>query len=761
MSELTTMPPVHAQWARLKGFATVAQEEARAEQESQEKCSWEEITNKPEKFTPSTHTHKLSEVTDYKEPDLSKYATINKLSSVKKELQEEIKTEVAGLVNGAPEALNTLKELGDAFAENANGVTEVLTQVGEVKASLADYALRSEIPTLPENHVTKDDLAEVAASIPSIEGLATETFVVEKIAETDHSIYATFEYVNEQVKDLASEDFVNEQILAVEKKIPTIPSHEEYALKTEVAESFEAVNSVIGNLESTSNNTYATKTELADEMVNVVKQIDITNDGNTYKTTQIGHKDTISITSSSNERHDVVSITKRNDFNLGSPNLHLNLNTRDTITINNDDTLATKSFVTSQIKAITIPDATNYATKGYVTDAVTEHDVKIQTTYAQKTYVDEKVAAVVVPDTTNFVTKDELVAAKSEIIVAASGDAAAKYATIETVEEIRAAIPSLPGNHVTTEELAAALFRINTLENRVSDLSKTNVTPVIAGNATSVTDETADLVIAASDTPIVANTTYVGKSIDVKSMGVESAKVVMTAKEGDLSVSDYVSSGAIEGSVVEVIANSGEHIKITNSVFGQSGYNAINIGNSSTTVDTAPKSILIDNVKFNGTLANNTINVYGQKDNAVITVSNCHFEGVSNPVRLFNVTNTSCTVNFINCTCSAWESDEHEIQYTGFLIMEEISSATIEEEAATNRFGKDKITVNFINCYGPHGKIVSGDPTTFCGVANENQLIYVFRHKTYNAEIALDNTNVAAGIIPYGDGSNYPVINIK
>lgn len=682
MSEYTVAPNFE-QWARLKGVALVKDEEARAEQESQEKCTWEEVGNKPSEFTPSAHTHKLADVTDYKEPDLSKFVTITKLSSVKQELQSEIKTEVANLVDGAPEALNTLKELGDAFGENKNGVTEVLNQVSEVKASLSDYALKSEIPTLPENHVSKEEFDAAVATIPSIEGLASEVFVTEKIAE-------------------------------VEGKIPTIPSHDELATKTEVEEAIK----------------------------NVVKYEEFTYNGQTRKTVQLANYDSISGIATTGEGHNLVMLSKWDVADFGAVGVHLNLNTKDTVTINDKEEVATVSYVDGKIAEIEIPSIEGLASAEYV---------------------DTKVANVAIPDVSNFATRSEVATAKNEAIVAASGDAASKYATIEDMEEVRDSIPTIPTDHITVEELTAAIYRINTLEDKIFDLSKTNVSSVIAGEATTVNDQTADLVITTSvdSTPITQVTSYTGKSVDVKSMKVESSKVTLTATDGDIAITGYTSTGSIDGKVVEIIANSGEHIKITNSVLGQGGYNAINIGSGSTTVDTAPKSILIDNVRLEGVMSNNAINIYGQKENAVITISNCYFKGVSNPVRLFNKTNTPCTVNFINCVCDAWEADENEIVYSGFLILEDAYSGSVEAEVANNVFGKDKITVNFINCYGPHGKIESADPASFCGVANENQLVYVFRHKLYKEEIAADATNLAAGIVPYGDGSNYPTIIIK
>ena len=750
-SNYNDLAPNFVQWARLKGVALKIDEDARAEQESLEKCTWDEIGGKPEEFTPSAHTHKLSEVTDYKAPDLSKYATINKLSSVKQELQAEIKTEVAGLVNGAPEALNTLKELSDAFGENANGVAEVLTKVGEVKASLADYALKSEIPTLPENHVTKDDLAEVASTIPSIEGLATETFVVEKIAETDHSIYATKVEVEKSVTGLASEDFVNKQILAVESKIPTIPT--DHATKEELASAVATLNSEIASVESTARGDYATKTELAENMVNVVKQLDVTKDYVSYKTIQIGNKETISILNSRDVRNDIVSIDKLNYLTLGSDSLQLNLNTigNTDILINKNDAVATKAYVANQIKTVAVPDLSNYAVKGYVDDAVVALEVKSEGLYAKKSYVDKQFSDAI-PNVSNFVTKDELVVAKTEAIAAASGDASSKYATIESVEEVRNSIPVLPSNHATVEELAAALFRINTLESKVFDLSKSDVVTIVAGESISndVVPENIDLtVVMNSDAAdIEKSLNYTAKSVDIKGVRVKSeasapAKVVVKATDGDVAITNYQSTGVgTTNKGTEISISSNEHVKVSNCTIGQNSYNGLEISLDKT----SPKSVLIDNVKFEGKLNNNAISIFNHTENAVITISNCHFSDVSNALRISNVNNVPCIINVINCVVDSWA--DSSTGYSGFLICQDHSSASASDEVANNRFGSDKITVNFINCVGPNGKKFTefGTPAEFCGTANDNQLVYVYYDKS-------------KAIQPYGDA--YPVINIK
>ena len=171
MSLNIKMSPAHKQWAILKGFATREEEDARAQEEAQVKCTWNEIGNKPEAFKPEEHTHE-------------QYATL-----------EVVEQKVADLVDSAPEALNTIRELADALATkgDATAIIEQISKVetkvdaisldslGYVEPDLSVFALKTEIPVLPEDHVTQYELdtaiSEVEEQIPSIEGLASEEFV--------------------------------------------------------------------------------------------------------------------------------------------------------------------------------------------------------------------------------------------------------------------------------------------------------------------------------------------------------------------------------------------------------------------------------------------------------------------------------------------------------------------------------------------------------------------------------------------------------
>lgn len=71
--------------------------------------SYNDLSNIPETFTPSAHSHATSEITG---------------------LEELISTKIEAVVGSAPEALDTLKELSDALGNDANFAATVTTELG-------------------------------------------------------------------------------------------------------------------------------------------------------------------------------------------------------------------------------------------------------------------------------------------------------------------------------------------------------------------------------------------------------------------------------------------------------------------------------------------------------------------------------------------------------------------------------------------------------------------------------------------------------
>lgn len=186
------------------------------------------------------------------------------------------------------------------------------------------------------------------------------------------------------------------------------------------------------------------------------------------------------------------------------------------------------------------------------------------------------------------------------------------------------------------------------------------------------------------------------------------------------------------------------------------GYNVLEIGLNSTGEE-LPAEVNINNfnVPEESSISNNAILIFGTQDNAVVNLTNCHFNAVSNCLRISNKSNaTGVKVNIKDCTCTQWENRTGYEEYKGFLILEDYTSKTETEAQTNNLFGPDKLTVTFDNVIGPNGKIdFTADPSQgapFAAEADKNT------KQTYY--ICLDN--VAPYVVAW-DATKYPTFIFK
>lgn len=236
------------------------------------------------------------------------------------------------------------------------------------------------------------------------------------------------------------------------------------------------------------------------------------------------------------------------------------------------------------------------------------------------------------------------------------------------------------------------------------------------------------------------------KNVTFKPQGLANNVSPLNFKTESLTMEGVNFTGEVSGStdVVIVQGNQAKSITIKDCEFNTSGiYNTIYIDNTPNL-----NSVLIDNVAFNTANRNNAITVGSTLPNAMINIQNCTFADVSNAMRLFNRTNaTGVSLNVTNCTCTKWETTP---QYAGFFIFEDPQSATADAAIANNVFGPNKVTVTCDNVTGPHGKLMFANPIDGAyqgATANPNQAYYVYYHK--------------GGMIPFGDGSQYPTFIFK
>lgn len=286
---------------------------------------------------------------------------------------------------------------------------------------------------------------------------------------------------------------------------------------------------------------------------------------------------------------------------------------------------------------------------------------------------------------------------------------------------------------VPASQVTAILDRLTVLEGKVEAIRHADVeVPEIPEAVTDSKGQTSKTVTSEAEVIVKDIQTDTdkfvvsAKAVELKDVKSQNNTVILNS-QGDVTISGMENSGTLERTVSnsQISLQSPEYVKITNSSLKQGGYNVVEIGLSKTV--TPPKNVLIDNVDF-GTVSNNAILVFGMQDNGVVTVSNCHFDSVSNAVRYSNRTNAkNVTFNFVNCTCDKWDTDP---TWAGFFMCQDYTSGTVEKEVENNLFAPEKVKVNFINCTGPKGKINTntyGAPADFSATGDKDtQLVYVW-----------------------------------
>ena len=308
---------------------------------------------------------------------------------------------------------------------------------------------------------------------------------------------------------------------------------------------------------------------------------------------------------------------------------------------------------------------------------------------------------------------------------------AANNAADEKVKkDVESAFSSISKLSAELDALKASVVVNDSLVNEVAVLSavvnakRSNIlsTDISAEASTSIESDK-DVVINSSTavtTPVVIK----AKNVDVQGLTVESVTSKITAG-GIVNLTDINSTGTIDrqtqGNAAFSVNTTGDTIRISNCKFGQTGYNALEIGLSAETANV--KNIVIENCEF-ADASNNSILIFRTAANAVVTIKKCTFGNVSNAIRISNANNQSVTVNVIDCAIA---SVDKNLDYTGIVICEDYTSKTVEEAEANNLFAPEKVKFNFVNVTVGGEKVVAGNPEEQFGSKTAEQILYVYR----------------------------------
>ena len=258
-----------------------------------------------------------------------------------------------------------------------------------------------------------------------------------------------------------------------------------------------------------------------------------------------------------------------------------------------------------------------------------------------------------------------------------------------------------------------------------------------------INDKTKDVLV---QNPVIEATS----SIKANSAVVTGAKASVSpalqiVAETNVTVADFtvanVTNVQNQGTLV---VNANDSVVLSNLTFDSTSklYCPIVI-NASKTDGVYPSSVVMENVDYCGTVTKNAINIFGSKDDAVITLKNCHFHNCENVIQLFNYPNAkNVTINLIDCSCDLWDTGA----YAGMFCLNEMNSQTEEEMRENNLFGTMKINIERFMC--PNGQYLT-QATAGMGDGSDTQVCYLYLNKT-------------GSLIPYTGNENlFPVVTVK
>ena len=307
-------------------------------------------------------------------------------------------------------------------------------------------------------------------------------------------------------------------------------------------------------------------------------------------------------------------------------------------------------------------------------------------------------------------------------------------------------------NNENNGDIKNIYARLAILEDKVSGLKKTNTQVISVQNDNmNLNDANKDYIISGEMDKTGAIT---GKSLQMKDMDITlPANANLT--NGNAVLINASQDVQIKGSEIQMNQGTSSNcIKVTNAdtliikdtTFTGTTYNTIMTGQNSTGFI---KNMLIDNCDFNEDCKHINIWFAGHADNAVLTISNCHFKTCEQFLCIsdFADADNKLTVNIINCTIDNYDNSYisgHGYEYAGIILIESRNIGDINALREKNPYGNGKLIIN-INNLTVKGQKITEDNFK---VANkeQDQMLYYY-HKQ-------------SGCLPY-DEELFPVITIK
>ena len=302
-------------------------------------------------------------------------------------------------------------------------------------------------------------------------------------------------------------------------------------------------------------------------------------------------------------------------------------------------------------------------------------------------------------------------------------------------------------NDKQQDSIEVILSKLAIMENKLTDITKPNQNVVSNSELELNYSNTNQDYIFNNNTISTSNTvSIIANSVEFNNTTTSSDDVRLSIKAKDvvmnkLSINNNVYSQDKSNTIISV--NEGKYIQIKDCLISpKTAYNGLEIGLSGTQL---PKKNIFLPVFFK----NNAILVFGTENDAIINITNCTFDSVSNMLRISNRTNSNgIVINIKDCIINKWDD---RTQYQGAIIFEDYTSK--KENADTNNlFGGNKITVNITNLMIPDDNDSTiklnniMDISKRLGSNDKNQIAYVYQ-------------DFGSGLIPF-DANKYPTFNI-
>ena len=309
-------------------------------------------------------------------------------------------------------------------------------------------------------------------------------------------------------------------------------------------------------------------------------------------------------------------------------------------------------------------------------------------------------------------------------------------------------------------DIASIQSRLDILEEKVSALKKTNteVISVDTDAPVNLNDNTKDYVVS-GDVTQTANIN--AKSLQLKNVEVSlpqgsaltNGNAVLVNATDDVEIKDgsFQMNNQVNSNCLKV--TNADTLVIRDTTFTGATFNTIMTGQNSTDFI---KNILIDNCDFNEDCKHINIWFAGHADNAVLTISNCHFRTSEQFLCISDYAgaDNKLTVNIINCTVDNYDNKDlggvYGQDYAGFMFIESRNIGNYETLVSKNPYGNGKVSINIENLVVKGVKVTNDNFKLATGEQDQSMYFY---HKQSSG----------SGCIKYNEETKdlFPVITIK